>query len=97
MIHINPEKLRVPAYISPERFRTLKWKEQDYILLREAGVCKKDMRRALYFYSRTGFNDFQSKVEKIIQEEARKHIENPKSVSSADIMRFYYGFETFKD
>ena len=93
---IDKSTLKVPAYISPERFRTLKWKEQDYILLREAGLSKKDMRRALYFYSRTGFNDFQAKVEKIIQEEARKYIENPKSVSSADNMVFYYGFETFE-
>lgn len=93
---IDKSTLKVPAYISPEVFSKLKWKEQDYILLREAGVSKREIRRALYFYSRTGFLDFQRRVEAIIAQEAKKYIENPKTVSSADNMAFYYGFETFE-
>jgi hypothetical protein len=74
MIVLNPEDYKIPEFISPERFYSLKHKEQDYILLLFSRKhTASEIRRMLYLTSKTGYWRIKDKLRIIIAEEQEKN------------------------
>lgn len=58
----------VPDWISPEFYRSLTAKEQDYVLLRySAKMDQADIKRSLYFNSKSWYLKFRNQVHEKIK------------------------------